>query len=564
MNQGRAYVQWMLMGLPFAALLISCIPFLLGHYPQGDDWGLGFVRIAEFRHALLAGQLPPYWSENSYAGYGSPVFLYYAPVFSFVASLVTGIFDSIVNASAATVVIFSMISLVGMEKLMREVIGDGSPESFAAARVAVYVYVLNPYLLGDKLMRNANAEFAALCIAPFVLYGLLRIRTDQRRGLIVLATAFAIIILSHNLTALVVATLVLFSSLVLYLPSASMRECKAIIYAVVLGLGLSAFFWLPALGLMSLVRPEELTGGKFDFHTNFQPLGSFFSYDDKFSLGYVGLELLIFAVCMAFFIGDKAFPARRMYIFVLVFAAVFLFLQIPASTFLWEQVPYLSFFQFPWRMMGPFALMLAIASGIAFAYVLRKRPGRFGLFAELTVFIICVFNAVPQLRSYPILAPETEKYQPELLSPQGIQSHGFTSTVGHEYLPRTAHADAWKSQPPVHGPIVRAEPPARIITRIDQGTKIILDVEAEQPSRLRLARWAFPGWQLALNGRSDEVLTNEFGSIDISVPAGKTTVVLELRPPLLRRVCVWISMASLALLIMILLGWPHQFWTRRR
>lgn len=550
------------MSLPFAALLISCAPLLLGGFPQGGDWIFELVRIAEFWHALLSGQLPPYWSESSYAGYGSPVFLYYAPIFSLVASLFAGVFDSISGGGVAALVLFTFVSLVGIKKLMREAIGDRSAESIAAARVAVYVYVLNPYLLGDKLMRNANAEFAALCIAPLVLYGLLRIRNDQHRGLIVLATAFAMIILSHNLTALVVATLLLFSSLVLYLPSATTREWKAIVYAILLGLGLAAFFWLPALGLMPLIRPEELTGSKFDFHSSFQPLGSLFSNDSVFSAGYVGLELLIFSVCMACFINDKVFPARRMYILVLVFTAVFLFLQIPASTFLWEHVPYLSFFQFPWRMMGPFALMLAVASGIAFAYVLRKRPGRFGLFAELTVFIICVFNTVPYLKAYSPIAAETEKHLSGALSAQGIIKKRLPATVGNEYLPRAAHIDVWKNQPPVHGPVVWAEPPARIVTRIDRGTKIVLDVEAERPSRLRLARWAFPTWVLELNGVPAEVLTNEFGSIDIFVPAGKSTVVLELKPPLLRQVGIWISMTSLALLIMTLLGWPHRFWIR--
>ena len=176
--------------------------------------------------------------------------------------------------------------------------------------------------------------------------------------------------------------------------------------------------------------------------------------------------------------------------------------------------------------MGPFAFMLAIASAIAFAFVLRKRPGRFGLFAELTVFIICVLNAVPHLRAYTPIAPKYEKNLSEVLTPQGIKNLRISGTAANEYLPRTAHADAWKNQPPVQGPVVQAEPLARIITRLDRGTKIILDVETQQPSRLRLARWAFPGWELALNGMPAEVLTNEFGSIDISVPAGKSTVLL--------------------------------------
>jgi hypothetical protein len=550
----------MLLGLLLAALLISCVPFLFGVFPQGHDLGAELVRIVEFRHALISGQLPPYWAENAYAGYGSPIFLYYAPFFSFVASLLVGVFDSVVDAAATTIVIFTIVSLAGMEKLMREVIGGRSPESFAAARVAAYVYLLSPYLLGDKLMRNANAEFAALCIIPWVLYGLLRIRNHQSRGLIVLAISFAMVILSHNLTALVAAALLLFGSLILYLPSATVREWMSFLYAVVLGLGLSAFFWVPALGLISFVRPEQLTSGKFDFHGQFQPLDSFFSYEHFFSIGYVGLELLVFTVCMAWFIRDQAFPARKMYIFVLLFSAVFLFLQIPASTFLWEHVPFLSLFQFPWRMMGPFALMLAIASGIAFAYVLRKRPGRFGLFAELTVFIICFLNAMPLFRTYIPLTPANEEILTEFITPHGIKTYGVSSTEEDEYLPRTAQPETWRKYPPIHGPVVNAEPATRIATQVDKGTKIVLDVAVEQATRLRIARWAFPEWELRINGAPADVITNELGSIDISVPAGESRVVLGLKPPRLREVCLWISMASFALLILTLIQWPRPLW----
>jgi hypothetical protein len=204
--------------------------------------------------------------------------------------------------------------------------------------------------------------------------------------------------------------------------------------------------------------------------------------------------------------------------------------------------------------------MLAVASGISFAYFLRKRPGRFGFFAELAVFIICAFNAVPHLWAYSPIAPETEKHLSEALSAQGIIKKRLPATVGDEYLPRTAQPDVWRVQPAVHGPVVQAEPVVRIVTLSEKGTKIVLNVETERPSRLRLARWAFPGWELEVNGMPAEVLTNKFGSMDISVPAGKSTVTLELSPPLIRQVCTWISLASLALLFLTLLGWPRRFW----
>ena len=62
--------RWLAAG-PWVALAISCAPLLLGGFPQGHDWSFELVRVAEYRAALGAGQLPPYWAENLYP-YSTP------------------------------------------------------------------------------------------------------------------------------------------------------------------------------------------------------------------------------------------------------------------------------------------------------------------------------------------------------------------------------------------------------------------------------------------------------------------------------------------------------------
>src|SRR5258706_16477610 len=75
-----------LRALPWLMCLVGVAPLLFGGFPLGHDWQYELVRVSEYQAALIAGQLPPYWSENLYAGYGSPVFFYYAPPVSPAAS----------------------------------------------------------------------------------------------------------------------------------------------------------------------------------------------------------------------------------------------------------------------------------------------------------------------------------------------------------------------------------------------------------------------------------------------------------------------------------------------
>jgi hypothetical protein len=58
-----------------------CLPLLRG-FPMGHDWAFELVRAWEYRMSFEAGQIPPDWAPHDYAGYGSPVFLFYAPLFS--------------------------------------------------------------------------------------------------------------------------------------------------------------------------------------------------------------------------------------------------------------------------------------------------------------------------------------------------------------------------------------------------------------------------------------------------------------------------------------------------
>src|SRR5439155_677729 len=72
----------------------------------------------------------------------------------------------------------------------------------ASARAAASFYVLHPYLLGDAWLRNADAEYTALCLAPFALAGLLRARAQPRSAVLWIAAGLALVVLAHNLSGL--------------------------------------------------------------------------------------------------------------------------------------------------------------------------------------------------------------------------------------------------------------------------------------------------------------------------------------------------------------------------
>jgi hypothetical protein len=291
-------------------------------------------------------------------------------------------------------------------------------------------------------------------------------------------------------------------------------------------LALTAFFWLPALALQDLIRPEELLVGKFDFRRQFPPLQKLFWYERFFATG-----LLTPAVLVASGWAAVRWPAQRRILVSLLGAALaLLFLETSASRFLWEAIPWLPLFQFPWRMMGPLAL---VACALA------------ALVAELALCAVALANAIPLLRQYvPIGAADAQQLE-ALLHPEVIRNSGESVTAGDEYLPRASDRRVWSAQRPVEGPVVSASGPATWETLHDGGSRMELATHAPAPVRLRLARWAFPGWRVAIDGAPAGWTPSRWGTLELDVPAGDARVAVWLEPPLVRRASLWVSAVAL-------------------
>jgi hypothetical protein len=392
------------------------------------------------------------------------------------------------------------------------------------------------------LIRNANAEFAALCLLPFALEGLMRIERQPLRGAVVVAGGLAVSILSHNLTALVCLALLIGGALWLHGWRDAGRTWLALASGIAVGLLIAAFVWLPALALQSAIHIEDLTRGKFDFHNQWRPFGEFFGYSQFFSSGVLTPAALVFAAWVSVRRSADAFAWRRFSMGLLAAALIFIGLQLRVSTPVWDWLPWLPFVQFPWRFMGPLALVSAVAAGMAAASVFSKRPNRIRACVEVAIFALCVANAWPQLASYRPLPAALSKTGVKAIQPEALRRGALNVSVLDEYLPRGANRAVWKREARAGGrAVIAAQPEAEIEMFGDKGSRISLRVDAPAGTRLRLARWNFPEWRAELDGAPIPVEPNPSGGIDVQLPAPGGAFELVRRPPLSRQIGVALS-----------------------
>ena len=93
--------------------------------------------------------------------------------------------------------------------------------------------------------------------------------------------------------------------------------------------------------------------------------------------------------------------------------------------------------------------------------------------------------------------------------------------------------------------IVGAE--AQIELLDDKGSGISLRANAPVGTRIRLARWYFPGWEANLDGTPVPIESNRSGGIDVMLPAPGGELELVRRAPVSRRIGLALSALGVGL-----------------
>src|SRR5947209_2523339 len=255
-------LHWLIIAAVAAVVTrVMWAPALLwGHSAWFD-----LTRMVEFDAAIRAGDYWPLWAPDFYRGYGSPIFQFYAPLVYFLAEIPVLAGCNIATALKITQLVLLLGSGVAMYHFAAVHV------SRWAACCGAVLYMFAPYRMLDLFARHALAEHAAFVWLPLLALGTERFISTRRRvsaALAILATAG--LILTHNVMALLGLPVCVAAGCLL---SGRMREWRSVFFAAcpaVIGVGLSAFFWWPALTGRGFTKAEQsLTGGFFDFHQHF-------------------------------------------------------------------------------------------------------------------------------------------------------------------------------------------------------------------------------------------------------------------------------------------------------
>ncbi|MGD2176473.1 MAG: 6-pyruvoyl-tetrahydropterin synthase-related protein, partial [Anaerolineae bacterium] len=201
------------------------------------------------RHALEQGMVFARWLPDLAFGYGFPFFNYRAPLSYYLAlSLhLTGL--PLPLASNLVYVLSLLGSALGAYLLARDLFGP------RAGVVAAVAYTYAPYQLLDALSRGNAPEAVALALLPFLLWAFRRLALRGGRGWFSLSVGLlTALYLGHNISSLLFTPFLLAYLAALWWIYRQQGHWTQAALAFALALGLTAFFWLPALAEKDYVQ----------------------------------------------------------------------------------------------------------------------------------------------------------------------------------------------------------------------------------------------------------------------------------------------------------------------
>ncbi|MEX2012951.1 MAG: 6-pyruvoyl-tetrahydropterin synthase-related protein [Candidatus Levyibacteriota bacterium] len=529
---------------------------LPGFFPMHDDTQV--VRVHEMTKSLKDGMFPVRWVSGLGYGYGYPIFNFYAPLSYYVGSAIELLGFDALSATKIMMGFGILLSGVFMYLLGKEFWGK------LGGVVSALFYVYVPFHAVDIYVRGDVAEFWAYAFIPLAFFGIYKV--FQTKGdfkwVVIGGLGYAGIILSHNLTAMMVTPFILIIILLYFYIALKRKELYAIrypLYALALGLSLSAFYFIPALAEQKYTNVLSQIGGGAHFDDHFVCLPQLWQSQWGFGgstpgcadgLSFMIGKLHIFAsflmlglVLVSLLFKKIAKKEEKLLIAVLCALGllVSILLMLSISNFLWKTVPLMAFFQYPWRflLLASFFSSLLAGSLLWFAKILIKNDLVEWLLTGLLILLV-ILNGIKFFIPQTILNKMSEDY----VSAENIR--WTTSKISDEYLPKNFQKPQNVGDV-ANERIIFNPQDIKINKKIEKAQIITLDLNSAKETNLYFNIAHFPSWKLTVDGSvKGNMVGNGYG---VSLAPGHHMVSMKFEETPIEKLSNFISVVGLVVVL---------------
>jgi hypothetical protein len=599
---------------PYLLLTLLLTIFALGPLLQpGYFWGTHDARhnvyfLFEFDRSIQDGIWYPRWAPDFTFGYGYPFFNIYGPLAYYVGEVFHLIGFDFVSSVKIVFGLSIVFSGLAMYLFARRLMGP------KAGVVAALVYVYIPYHIFDLYVRAALAESVTFVFVPLVLWGCYEtVQNPRLTNIVGLGLAYAGLMFTNQLITLLYTLLVVPAYLIMLVltkvnQTQHLRELSRESFfplianllrlsipplaGLLLGLGLSAIFWIPALTEFKYVRVDQWYAGRYDYRDDFVYFFQLFSPtwgfgasgpgpDDTVSFQLGAVPFVLSVLSLAVLKQAKDWALRRQVLFFQAVTLVAIFLLLPAAATTWELLSPVRFAQFPWRYLTFTVLSTAVLAGSILSSQIPNPKSLSPIPYPLLILVTLVI-----LGSYPYLQAEITEPAEGPVSLAGLMRFQQSademtgSTAWVKEIPQwSPMADNYIAGLPVESKLDQSTVPegAEAAARDWSTTHEFVQYKApirddKHFVRLTFNLFYYPGWRAYVMQKHDRGLgivgevkiepeDGPLGRITVEVPGNRRYLLLRFEDTSVR---IWGKYTSLASVIIVLLAFAGRAHLRRR
>ncbi|MEK7605350.1 MAG: 6-pyruvoyl-tetrahydropterin synthase-related protein [Patescibacteria group bacterium] len=510
------------------------------------------ARVFEMHQSLQGLMFPVRWVQDLGYGYGYPIFSFYAPLAYYLGAFFMFLGFSALLATKIMIALGVVLAGVTMYFFSKELFGE------KAGVLSGVLYVFAPYHALNIYVRGAIGEVWAYAFIPLAFLGFLQIAKKPTWISISLAVGGLVgIIISHNLTALIVAPFLLVEIAVLFFRFPGKASRKGLLLGLILSFLISSWYTLPAVFEMGYTNVVSQTGGGSDYKDHFVCPSQLWSSQwgfggstsgclDGLSFQIGKIHILLAAIGLSSVLFLKRKKERRIGLLLALGILVATLMVLPVTKPLWDTLSFMKYLQFPWRFLQIDLFFISLLGGFSvflFAFIEERLKTKYSgvVILSLTITILGIAFFYTKLFQAQFF------YDPYPDQTKKSTLNWDISRISDEYLPATFSRPHSRDEVPSLP--YRPTETASVEILVDTPGQLILSVNAVADSHLILNRAYFPVWHITLDGhRASYAIGN--GLYDVVIPEGShnLTVVFEQTP--LERVSNILSLVGIVLLVL--------------
>lgn len=518
------------MKIHFIAFIIICflvmtqIRILItpGFFPMHDDTQVG--RVVAMGKALRNGQFPVRWVSDLGYGYGYPLYNFYGPLPYYVGGLFFALGFSGLHATKIMIGIGILSAAFIMYWCSSRIFGK------MGGLISGVFYVYMPYHSVQLYVRGAIGEYWASIFLPLIFLGIYEsLKNNTRSSRLLIGVGLAGTILSHTLLGYVSLIIMLVYLLgvfgfSIYKSYKKTHNSTEIFWGIIIGLGISSFFWMPALFEMHFTSVSGQVSSTADFRDHFVCVsqlwysqwgfgGSQLGCQDGLSFA-LGKVFILLSVVGGIVVYSKKTLSKYKPLLVMVGGLwiISLLLMTSISQPLWELIPKFEYLQYPWRFLTLMMIPMAFISGGILMVVENKPIKILLLVTALTIIYwkgnelaqpqfvydrnVSEFETKEELR-FRVSKISDEYLPPDFIKPTRVEDIAYTTIIDNPIFTKKQ--------------------------LIEKETFKKYEFMAKSEVQITLQMAHFPGWVYIVNGQKQPIVLSD-GKPEITIPKDFSTL----------------------------------------